>query len=179
MSRSEPDPSSNQEVDPDSPHTTVAGGASAAAASLGDLGNPYSGHASIQPGNPTRPTGIFEPVSDPERERLTRILEQRQNIGSRRLYTCPSCKEIMWHGRQGCANENHRLHHSVALEVVGKDLVKNKWPSGSEAEDYHIYNYVKGEESVYADRKADRRAHTNRISARERMQRLRANQQGE
>jgi hypothetical protein len=179
MSRSEPDPSSNQEVDPDSLHTTVTGGASGAAASLGDSGNPCSSHDSIQSRDPTFALAISKPVSDPARERLTRIFEQRQNIGSRRLYTCPSCKEIMWHGRQGCANENHRLHHSVALEVVGKDLVENKWPSGSEAEDYHIYNYVKGEESVYADRKADRRAHTNRISARERMQRLRANQQGE
>jgi len=176
---SQPAPSSSHEVDPDSFQTTAAGGASGEVASSGDSGNPYRSDASIQSEDSTLAIGIDKTVSDTERERLTHIFEQRQNIGARRLYTCPNCKELMWYGKKGCANQDHRLHHSVALEVVGKDLVENKWPSGSEAEDYQIYNYVKGEESVYADRKADRRAHTNRISARERMQRLRANQQGE
>lgn len=179
MSRSEPDPSSNQDVDPDSPHTTVAGGTSGEVTSSGDSGNPYSSHDSIQSRDPTFATAINKTVSDPERERLTLILEQRQNIGARRLYTCPDCKELMWYGKEGCANRDHQSYHSVALEVVAKDLVANSWPPGSQAEEYQIYNYVKGEKSVYADRKTDRRAHTNRIGARERMQRIRARQQGE
>ena len=104
-------------------------------ASSGDSGNSYSSQGSIQFRDPTIATGINKPVSDPERERLTRILEQRQNIGSRRLYTCPSCRELMWYGKAECANRDHQSHHSVALEVVAKDLVANNWPLGSPAEE--------------------------------------------
>lgn len=107
------------------------------------------------------------PIVDTEEARLTRMLKDNgPGLNTRRHFFCNQCNNVMWYDNPECGNETHKLHVTVAHQVVGEHLKENKlwgWPDSVEVEEYHVFRYVNKQPSFYAQQDEDRENHKRSV----------------